>query len=284
MTKRQTELPLGRIVTGDCVAVMKRFPAMSIDAIVTSPPYPRIKRAYGVWTEPQWLKWMRGVVAEGSRALKARGSMIFVIGPNFEKSGSAAMWPHRFVLDIHGLGLNIVQDAYWVKACRMPMGQVKRGLMRDAVEWCVWIGHPDCYKDQKAILWEYSDSMKRLLDMRRRGRLANVRKISPSGASANKHTFAKDRGGATPMNVIVTGNAGQEADKHPAAYPETLASFWIKYICPPRGVVLDPFAGSGTTCVAAEKLGRRWVGIERLADYARNARRRARQASQMTDK
>lgn len=284
MQKRQKELPLGRIVTGDCVKVMQRWPDMSIDAIVTSPPYPRIKRAYGTWTEPQWLKWMRGVVTEASRVLKPRGSMIFVIGPNFQKSGSAAMWPHRFVLDIHGLGLNVVQDAYWVKACRMPMGQVKRGLMRDAVEWCVWIGHPDCYKDQKAILWEYSDSMKRLMDMRRRGRLSDVRKVSPSGASANDYTFAVDRGGATPMNVIVTANAGQEADKHPAAYPESLAAFWIKYICPPGGVVADPFAGSGTTCATAARLQRQWVGIERLAGYARKARKRIARAMRTTDK
>lgn len=276
MPKRYEQLPVGRIVTGDCLKVMPRLPAFSVDAIVTSPPYPRIKRAYGRWTESQWLTWMRRVVGQADRLLKPKGSMVFVIGPNSRQCGSLAPWPYRFVLDIFSAGLNVVQDAYWVKACRIPMGQVRRGLLRDAVEWCVWIGPPDCYKDQKAVLWEYSESMKRLIELGRRGRLEHVRKVSPSGASVNRATFAIDRGGATPMNALVTRNAGQEARKHPAAFPEALAAFWVKYICPPRGVVLDPFAGSGTTCVAAERAGRRWVGIERIAEYARTARERLR--------
>jgi len=61
---------------------------------------------------------------------------------------------------------------------------------------------------------------------------------------------------------------------HPAAFPEALARFWIKYLCPPGGLVLDPFAGSGTTCAVAKALGRAWVGIEKRADYARKARLR----------
>ena len=249
---------------------------MSVDAIITSPPYPRIKREYGRWTEPQWLTWMQDVVKASDRILKPTGSMVFVIGPNFRKAGSLAPWPYRFVMDIFGMGLNVIQDAYWVKACRMPMGQVRRGLMRDAVEWCVWIGQPDCYKDQRAVLWEYSESMKRLIDMARRGRVADIRRKHPSGASSNEATFAVDRGGATPMNVLATANAGQEADGHPAPFPESLAGWWVRYLCPPGGVVLDPFSGSATTCVAAQRSGRQWIGIERQAPYARKARLRLR--------
>lgn len=257
---------------------MGRIRAHSIDAIITSPPYPRIKRPYGRWTESQWLRWMRDVIGAANRLLKPSGSMVFVIGPNFRHAGSLAPWPYRFILDIFEIGLNIIQDAYWIKANRMPMGQVRRGLMRDAVEWCVWIGSPDCYKDQHAILWEYSDSMKKLLDLARRGRVRDHRHRSPSGASANPAAFAIDRGGATPMNALVTTNAGLEAQGHPAAFPVPLASYWVKYICPKGGIVLDPCAGSGTTLVAARQAGRRWIGIEKVADYARRARRRLRQA------
>jgi DNA modification methylase len=253
---------------------MRRLPAFSVDAIITSPPYPGIKRDYGFWGERHWLAWMQGVVKASDRLLKPSGSMVFVIGPTFRHAGSLASWPYEFVLSIFGMGLNVIQDAYWVKACRMPMGQVRRGLMRDAVEWCVWVGPPDCYKDQKAILWEYSESMKRLIDLARRGRVSNVRHVSPSGASANEASFAVDRGGATPMNAIVTANAGQETLGHPAAFPEPLAAYWIKYLTPPGGVVLDPFAGSGTTLAAAKRAGRHWIGIERMPQYARIARRR----------
>lgn len=42
----------------------------------------------------------------------------------------------------------------------------------------------------------------------------------------------------------------------------------------PGDIILDPFCGSGTTCVAAKRLGRRWIGIEINAGYAETARRR----------
>ena len=271
---RAAETPWGRIVTGDCVRVMDRWPAFSVDAIITSPPYPRIDREYGRWTEAAWLTWMRQVIRSADRLLKPRGSMLLVIGPNSRHIGSLAPWPFQFVLDVFAAGLNVVQDSYWVKANRLPQSLAGAGLMRDAVEWCVWIGPPDCYRDQAAVRWEYSDSMRRLIELGRRGRLADVRHASPSGSSVNKAAMARDRGGATPMNVLATGSAGGEAGGHPAAFPESLAAFWVKYLCPPGGVVADPFAGSGTTCAVARRLGRRWVGIERRADYARAARRR----------
>lgn len=44
--------------------------------------------------------------------------------------------------------------------------------------------------------------------------------------------------------------------------------------CPPEGIVLDPFVGSGTTAVAARKLGRRFIGFELNEDYVRLARTR----------
>ena len=49
--------------------------------------------------------------------------------------------------------------------------------------------------------------------------------------------------------------------------PEGLAEFFVKAVCPPGGVVVDPFAGSGTTAVVARRHGRRAGGIELLEEY-----------------
>ena len=245
---------------------------------MTSPPYPRIRREYGRWEELDWLRWMRAVVRSARRVLKESGSMVFVIGPNVRAAGSLAPWPYQFILDLFAADLNVVQDAYWVKVCRPPTAAIAKGYLRDAVEWCVWIGSPDCYRDRASVLLEYAESTKRLMDLARRSRLEDGRRVSPGGISINRSRMLRDRGGATPLNAVATANAGREAMGHPAAFPKALAEFWIKYLCPPGGVVLDPFAGSGTTCAVAKRLGRRWVGVEKIATYARKARQRVREA------
>lgn len=61
---------------------------------------------------------------------------------------------------------------------------------------------------------------------------------------------------------------------HPTEKPVALLHTLLSVVCPPGGTVLDPFAGSGTTCVAAKGLGMRYIGIEREAAYVDIARAR----------
>lgn len=63
-------------------------------------------------------------------------------------------------------------------------------------------------------------------------------------------------------------------DAHFATFPVELPKTWLKASCPPGGIVLDPFFGSGTTGVAAEELGMKWIGIELNPKYEIIARKR----------
>ena len=56
--------------------------------------------------------------------------------------------------------------------------------------------------------------------------------------------------------------------------PEGLAEFFVRTACPPDGIVIDPFAGSGTTVVVARRHGRNSGGIEFHADYVAVAKKR----------
>lgn len=72
---------------------------------------------------------------------------------------------------------------------------------------------------------------------------------------------------ANPGNVIKCNVGGGQmgsklAHENEAPFPESLAEFFVKSFCPPDGVVLDPFMGSGTTAAVAEKAGRRWIGVD----------------------
>jgi site-specific DNA-methyltransferase (adenine-specific) len=64
------------------------------------------------------------------------------------------------------------------------------------------------------------------------------------------------------------------ANHHPTVKPQALMTWLITLITPPGGVVLDPFAGSGSTLVAAQAEGMRYIGIEREAEYVAIARAR----------
>jgi len=75
--------------------------------------------------------------------------------------------------------------------------------------------------------------------------------------------------------AIVTCPAPKEVrGKHFATFPEKLIEPMIKAGCPGGGVVLDPFVGSGTTCVVAKKLGRNYIGIEINPEYCKIAEER----------
>jgi DNA modification methylase len=66
------------------------------------------------------------------------------------------------------------------------------------------------------------------------------------------------------------------SNHHPAQYPEALAEWIIRLLCPPNGVVLDSFLGSGATAAAAKATGRRFVGTDIDPRYVEIARARLR--------
>lgn len=70
-----------------------------------------------------------------------------------------------------------------------------------------------------------------------------------------------------------------EGNNHPTVKPTDVMRYLVRLVTPPRGVVLDPFAGSGTTGKAAVLEGFRFIGVEREADYVSIAQRRIQEAA-----
>lgn len=91
---------------------------------------------------------------------------------------------------------------------------------------------------------------------------------SPDGRNMNNPR------GKNPGDVQAFRPTPTADGSHVAAFPVTLAAWCITAGCPPGGLVLDPFLGSGSTALAAEQTGRRWLGIEIVAAYRDEARRR----------
>jgi site-specific DNA-methyltransferase (adenine-specific) len=88
--------------------------------------------------------------------------------------------------------------------------------------------------------------------------------LEPSGnGKADTYTVKENRN----MRTVWSVNFEPSKRKHFASYPTRLIETPIKAGCPQNGIVYDPFTGTGTTQVVAERLGRRWVGSELLPDY-----------------
>jgi DNA modification methylase len=261
---------------GDSVETLSRLPGESVDSVVTDPPYAEIDRPYGRLTEPEWHRLMDDVVAQVRRVLKPTGSAVFILQPNSEKVGRMRPWLFEFMAK-WAREWNMVQDAWWWNHCTPPTVhcQRKRGLMRPSLKACVWLGPSDCYRNQDEVLW--SESMHNAAC--RNGDRAL--KIKPSGLSMRSDRCASaaiERGGVTPFNVIPIQGANVEKGKHGAATPLALADWWVRYLTPTKGVVLDPFAGSGTMGVAAVGRGLDFIGIEKQAEYVGIAKARMTEA------
>jgi site-specific DNA-methyltransferase (adenine-specific)/site-specific DNA-methyltransferase (cytosine-N4-specific) len=265
------------IHNGDCSEVMRTLADRSVDAVVTDPPYAEIDRPYGRLTEPDWHELMDGVIEQVRRVLKPSGSAVFVIQPNSERVGRMRPWVFEFMAK-WARQWNMVQDAWWWNHCTPPTVhcQRKRGLMRPSLKACVWLGESDCYRNQDAVLIDAAESTK---SDKRTERLELG--YSTSGLSM-RHGRAlsafRERGGATPFNIVVCGNSdssrGSGAHGHGAGTPLPLAAWWTRYICPEGGTILDPFCGAGTMGVVAVTTGRHFIGIEREAEYCEIARAR----------
>lgn len=225
-----------------------------------------------------------GVVKETRRVLKPSGSAVFILQPNSKCIGSMRLWLWEFMI-WSAKEWNLIQDVYWWNYV-MPVlgGANKHGLLRESVKTMVWLGNPQCYKNQDGVLWATSQSTKaRLLSDRASG-ISGKSKRSPSGIQVDlvrRHAAIEKRGGVTPFNMLPIqpdGNRKQGGHIHGAATPLELAKWWVRYICPPGGVVADWFMGSGTMGIAAVEHGCSFIGFEKMPAYFEIAQRRITEA------
>lgn len=88
--------------------------------------------------------------------------------------------------------------------------------------------------------------------------------------------YSGETGGASRFFYVAKASKRErgEGNNHPTVKPIKLMEYLIKLVTPPQGTVLDPFMGSGTTGVAAKKLGFNFIGIELNEEYLEIAKKR----------
>lgn len=244
-----------QVLAADCLAWMRDQPDDSFDLVFGSPPYAEKGQRYiggaRKWDTVSWVSWMVEVTTEAVRL--SRGYVMWV--------ANGAVRGKRYLPACEGL-LWELHKAGEV-ACERP---------------CIWHKNaPPNRSDWFGNDWEYVLAFKSLgsqpyFDWKA---VAQPPKYTAGGRFRQRTANGERRLGseypqselARPRDVVRAtvggGHLGSKlAHDNEAPFPETLATHFVKACCPPKGIVLDPFVGSGTTMAAALKNGRSAVGID----------------------
>jgi DNA modification methylase len=291
----------GAAFIGDSLELLSRLPAGSVNLVLTSPPYAlHSKKEYGNMDKRDYVPWFLPFAKEILRVLKDDGSFVLNIGGSYNQGTPTRSLYHFKLLIalVEEIGFFLAQECFWYSPAKMPVPAewvtVRRIRIKDSVEYVWWFSKTPWPKaNNSRVLKEYSADMIRL---NRRGIKATVR---PSGHVVGDSFANILAGGAIPPNVLEDSlidsgallpesmlkfgnNAANDAyakrskeqglKLHPARFPASLPEFFIKLLTEPNDIVVDPFAGSNTTGVVAERLNRRWVAIEQVPEYVETSK------------
>lgn len=261
--------------------------AGSVRLLLSSPPYPlNTRKRYGNETAQEYVDWLCRIVESLMPAMASNGSLVINLGDVWTRnSPTVSLYQERTMIALQDrLGLHLCQRFVWHNPSSLPVPTnyvgIERIRVKNACETLWWLSASERpYADNRAILEPYSESMRSLI---RRGGQGRSKK--PSGHAHRDGSFAADNGGSIAPNIVRLPNSGDHAytaacraaglKPHPARMPRELASRMIRFLSAPGEIVLDPFGGSGTTAIAAEELGRRWVTTEMHREYLEGARLR----------
>jgi site-specific DNA-methyltransferase (adenine-specific) len=233
------------IFHGDCREILPTLHAVLIDAIVADPPYGDTSLDWDV-RDLTWLDLSERLLARSGSAW-CFGSMRMFMA---QAADLSRCW-------------HVMQDLVWEKhnGSSFHADRFKRvhehavHLVRKGAAWSEIYKAPVTTPDATAR------------------RVHRKRRPAHLGAVGNGF-FESVEGGPRLMRSVIFARSCHGMAEHPTQKPVEVVRPLVLYSCPPRGRVLDPTMGSGTTLVVARELGRQAIGIEIDERYCEVAARR----------
>ena len=252
---------MSKLFVGDCLDILRKMPTDSVDLVFTSPPY-EAARTYGIdfklrgqeyvdWCVPRFLECLR----------VCRGLVAWVIEGQTRQFRYSAT-PILLMADLHRRGVHLRKPPIFARQ-GIP-GSGGPDFLRNDYEFIV------CATNGGKLPWSHNTAMGEQCKYKTGGAMSNR---TADGRRRNAKTGKRLLGNngrpeiTNPGNIVRVkvggGHMGSPlAHENEAPFPESLVEFFVRSFCPLGGVVLDPFIGSGTTAAVAERLGRKWIGID----------------------
>jgi site-specific DNA-methyltransferase (adenine-specific)/site-specific DNA-methyltransferase (cytosine-N4-specific) len=276
------------IYNGNCENYLSNgliFPNNSIDLIITSPPYAeRRKDSYGGIEQDKYIKWFLPIAKQLYSVLKPKGSFVLNIKENV-KNGQRQTYVLELILELKKQGWLWIEEYCWYKKNSYPGKWPNR--FRDSWERCLHFTKQNEFKMyQDSVKVPIGDwSKQRFKSMAENDFIRHVSKTDSKFGRKVSNWLNKKK--VYPHNVIVFENehyidnptnvlhfATECSNRnHSAVFPVELPSWFIKLFTKKGDIILDPFMGIGTTALASILLERRFIGIEVMNKYVKEARK-----------
>ncbi len=250
---------------GDCLKMVPmNLAPNSVNLIFTSPPYAdQRKTSYGGIHPDKYIDWFIPRSLEFMNVLASNGSFVLNIK---EKAINGEKHPYvlQLILALRDQGWRLVDEYIWHKKNCYPGKWPNR--FRDSWERLLHFTKSSSFKmNQESVMVPMGSWRKtRLQNL---SKTDEIRDISKNGSGFGKRVENwVGREMAYPTNVLhLATECGYKG--HPATFPISLPDWFIRLFTDRGDLVLDPFAGSGTTLVAGTRLSRKTVGIDTEASY-----------------
>lgn len=260
-----------QIIQGDCEEVLKVLPDECVDLIFTSPPYAdQRSTTYGGIKPDHYVKWFLPKADQFLRVLKPTGSFVLNIKERVV-DGERHTYVIELILEMRKRGWLWTEEYMWHKKNSHPGKWPNR--FRDNWERLIHFTksrHFQMFQDEVMVPvgdWA-QERLRRLSDTDRRRDNSRV----GSGFGKNISNWV-GREMVYPSNVLHMATECYNR-QHSAVFPVALPIWFIKLFTRPGDVVMDPFNGSGTTCLAAMRLERTYFGVDINGDFCLIARNR----------
>ena len=253
-----------KLILGDCKEKLEKIENDCIDLIFTSPPYADQRRnTYGGIHPAQYVDWFLPISEQLFRVLKPSGTFVLNIKEKVI-NGERSTYVIELILEMKKQGWLWTEEFIWHKKNSYPGKWPNR--FRDSWERLLQFNKQkqfNMYQEEVMIpmgAWAQS----RLKKLSKTDKTRDESKVG-SGFGKNISNWV-NREKAYPTNVLHLATECNNKN-HSAAFPQELPQWFIKLFTRVGDTVLDPFMGSGTTNIVAQKMNRHSIGIEIVKDY-----------------